>query len=305
MNSTLTIKLPSLSIIFLSLFIAAVGIGCGGGGGGTPAPTDEDAQGLYITDGNDSSATFKDANPLNPDISKTLTDIKGMIYGELPNQKFIFFDIATNVLYEGNITTITLTDFVGTATVYNDGVMVDNNVTVSGNVTTSSSIDMTLTGSGNFVSGSIKGLFSAAYNNVAAQLRISADVVNPWVSLDAGSVKMAIASMNTSNFIVESNSSTTMTTVTYTYNSTSAAPLAQCSHSGTLKFDEPKNIHPLSNEKISDAINCTIPTLPTDPSTFFTGFASVIAVDGAGIGTEMWYATTNGTNSIFMILKKL
>ena len=303
MNSTLTIKLPSLSIIFLSLFIAAVGIGCGGGGGGTPAPTDEDAQGLYITDGSNSSAVFKDANPLNPDISKTLTDIKGMIYGELPNQKFIFFDIATNVLYEGNITTITLTDFVGTATVYNDGVMVDNNVTVSGNVTTSSSIDMTLTGSGNFVSGSIKGLFSAAYNNVAAQLRISADVVNPWKSPLAGSVKMVIPTMDTSDFLVAF--ANTDTDGSYTYNSNSAAPLAQCSHSGTLKSDEPKNIYPLSNEKISDAINCTIPTLPTDPSTFFTGFASVIAVDGAGIGTEMWYATTNGTNSIFMILKKL
>jgi len=294
MNSTLTIKLPSLSIIFLSLLIAAVGIGCGGGGGGTPAPTDEDAQGLYITDGSNSSAVFKDANPLNPDISKTLTDIKGMIYGELPNQKFIFFDIATNVLYEGNITTITLTDFVGTATVYNDGVMVDNNVTVSGNVTTSSSIDMTLTGSGDFVSGSIKGLFSAAYNNEATDTRISTFIVKPWKSDGLGSLKMLTSGMLTSNFVVNEDAS-------YTYTSNNLGSSVQCLQSGKLKFKSPKNIYPLSNEETTTfSIGCTISTPPA-----FTGFASVIAVDGAGIGTEMWYATTNGINSIFMILKKL
>ncbi|VAW97383.1 hypothetical protein MNBD_GAMMA23-2107 [hydrothermal vent metagenome] len=299
MATRTTNRFPFLAILLMSLFIAAIGVGCGGGGGGTPAPPpnpNQDAQGLYTTDGNDSSAVFKDANPLNPDITKPLTDIKGMVYGELPNQDFIFFDIDANVLYQGTITSITLTDFVGTATVYNDGVMVENNVAVTGTVTSSSTIDMTLAASGDFVSGSIKGLFSTAYNNVATNLRVAADVVNPWKTSTTGGVKMVIAGVNTSNFRVAFAN----TVGSYTYGSNRANPtLVQCQHEGKLTSGAPKNIYPLADEQITATTNCTITNSPV-----YTGFASVVAVDGAGIGTEMWYATTNGTNSIFMILAK-
>ncbi len=82
-------------------------------------PTDQDASGLYTKSGT-STATFN--NPANV---VTLGDIKGMVYGTLPNQKFIYFDVASNVLIDGVITAISLTDITtGTAVVYKDGVMV-------------------------------------------------------------------------------------------------------------------------------------------------------------------------------------
>ena len=300
MNSTLKTRLPLFPVILLSLLIAAVGVGCGGGGGGTPTPPpnpNQDAQGLYTTNG-DGSAVLKNANPLNPNDTKPLTDIKGMVYGDLPNQDFIFFDIDANVLYQGTITSITLTDFVGTATVYNDGVMVEENVAVSGTVTTRSQMDMTLTGSGDFVSGSIKGLFSAAYDNVATNARIRSFAVKPWESPIAGSVKMEIAGMKTSD--VEIDVPDTTTSGTYKYSSRISGSAIVCEHSGSLTSGAPKNIYPLNGEKITNlSINCALENSPV-----YSGFASVVTVDAAGLGTEMWYAVTNGTNSTFMLLTK-
>ncbi len=283
---------PFFVIILMSLFIAAIGVGCGGGGGSAPPPPPaiEDAQGLFTTNG-DGSAAFK-----NPDIDKALTDIKGMVYGDLPNQKFIFFDIGTNVLYEGTITAVT-PDVAGTATVYSDGVMVANNVVVSGTVVPASSIDLTFAGSGDFVGGSIKGSFSTAYNNVATYTRIRSFLASEWRSPIAGSVKMAINGMKTSDVRVNTDSS-------YLYSSRIAGSTIVCEHSGNLTSNLPKNIYPLAGEQISDTLDCTIATTPTDSSTFYKGFASVVAVDATGSGTEMWYATTNGTNSIFAILTR-
>ena len=294
MNSTLKNRLPSIPVILLSLLIGVIGISCGGGGGGAapppPPPTDQDAQGLYTANGN-GSGKFKDGT--NPDIVKTLTDIKGMVYGSLPNQKFIFFDIDTNVLYEGVITDITLNDFTGTAVVYNEGVMVDNNVAVSGTVTSRSTIDMTLAASGNFKGGRIKGLFSSAYDNAATSERIGLFIVNSWMSLVEGSVKMTIPGMLTSNFHVKSDD-------TYTYVSSTFLASVQCYHVGSLTSGAPKNIYPLVGERVTEIKGCTI--INTSPD--YVGFASVVAVGSDGKGTEMWYATTNGTYSIFMVLTR-
>lgn len=276
---------PSLAIIFISLFIAITGVSCGGGGGSTPPPpTDQDAQGLYTTNG-DGSGTFKDG--ANPDIVKTLTDVKGMIYGSLPNQKFIFFDIASNVLYDGTITSITLTAFTGTAVVYNDGVMVDSNVAVSGTITSRSSIDMTLAASGNFVGGSIKGLFSSEYDKGATNARILSDTTpgNPEFK---GAVIMAIPGMTTGNFEVASDNN-------YNFSSVKTGPTTSCSHIGSVVLATNVNIYTLS-EEITSTFNCTISL------TNYTGFASV--VDGAGTDTRLWYVVTNGTDSIFAILDK-
>ncbi len=286
MNSTLKKRFPFFPVILISLLIAAVGVGCGGGGGSAPPPppTDQDAQGLYTTNG-DGSGTFKDGD--NPDIVKTLTDVKGMVYGSLPNQKFIFFDVATNVLYDGNITSITLTNFTGTATVYNDGVMVENNVAVSGTVTSRSSIDMTLAASGDFVGGNVKGLFSSEYDKGATNARILSDAVLPENPEFKGSVTMSISGMATSNFEVAANNG---------YSAVSVAigpPLSQCNHAGTVALVSSVNIFTLT-ASITNNTNCTISL------TNYTGFASV--VDGAGIDTRLWYAVTNGTNSIFAIL---
>ncbi len=297
MATTTKNRSPFFAILLMSLFIAAIGVGCGGGGGSAPTPPPEpaidDAQGLFTTNG-DGSGTFTVSGV---DVAETLADIKGMVYGDLPNQKFIFFDIATNILYKGTITAVT-PNIVGTATVYNDGVMVENNVVVSGTVVPESSIDLSFAGSGDFVSGTIKGSFSTAYNNAATKDRISNNVVLSWVSAVPGSIKMVLTRMKTSDFVVDSFNVVT-NVGSYIYISSGDSSDPQCGHAGSLTAGAPKNIYPLTGETITDTKNCTISTSPD-----YTGFASVVAVDGAGKGTEMWYATTNGTNSIFMILTK-
>jgi len=288
MRTSIQNRLPSLPIIFISLFITVIGFGCGGGGGGgAPAApvvisTDQDAQGLYTTNG-DGSGTFKSTG--NPDVVEPLTDIKGMVYGDLPNQKFIFFDVTANVLYQGEITAITLTDFVGTATVYHDGVMVDNAVTVSGTVTSRSNISMTLAASGNFAGGTIEGLFLSEYDKAASIARILSDTTlgNPEFQ---GAILMAVTETTTPNFEGASNNTYSLTTV-------KSSPFVQCNHNGTATSGNSVNIYSLS-ETVTATTNCTISL------TGYTGFASV--VNGAGTDTRLWYAVENGTNSIFAVL---
>lgn len=291
----LTYQNPTTLTIIRSLFIAlamsATLMSCGGSGGGAApapaAPTDQDAQGLYTTNGN-GTGTFNGT-------SETLTDVKGMIYGTLPNQKFIFFDIGTNVLYDGVITSITLTAFTGTAVVYHDGVMVDDAVTVSGSVTSRSTISMTLAANGNFAGGTIEGLFikpPSIYDIAATNSRSIGSNVFNWDS-PIGSIKMVDPNMFTSNFSVSNDD-------TYSYITDSLNPSARCDHEGTLTSGSAKNIYVISNEVVTIPVGpCTLTTAKN-----YTGFASIVADDGAGKGTEMWYATTNGTNSIFMILTR-
>ena len=248
----------------------------------------QDAQGLYTTNGN-GTGTFSGT-------AETLTDIKGMVYGDLPSQKFIFFDIATNVLYEGTITSITQTNFVGTAIVYHDGVMVDNAVPVSGTVITRSSISMALAANGLFEGGSIDGLFISSesiYDTAATNERILSNIVIPWVGLNPGDIKMLSNNMLTSNFEVFVDD-------TYSFISVSSPFVTRCDFTGTLTSGNTKNIYVMSNEVVNLSPGpCSLSDRPD-----YTGFASVVADDGAGKGTEMWYAITNGTHSVFAILNK-
>jgi len=290
MTTSFQNRLPSLPIIFVSLFITVIGFGCGGGGGGgAPAApvvisTDQDAQGLYTTNG-DGSGTFKSTG--NPDVVEPLTDIKGMVYGDLPNQKFIFFDVTANVLYQGEITAITLTDFVGTATVYHDGVMVDNLVTVSGTVISRSSIDMTLAASGNFVGGSIKGSFSSEYDKAASNDRIRSDTTSGFPEF-IGPIAISYEFAKTDNFKVQASNAY------FSQSISNQTPITQCVHNGTMDVSSNKNIFILQ-----EAITVTLFTCPIVDSNY-EGVASV--VDGASIDTQMWYAVTNGSYSVFAVL---
>jgi len=257
-----------------------------------PPPTDQDAQGLYTTNG-PVKAIFA-----NPVVEEDLNQIKGMVYGSLPNQKFIFFDVTSNVLYDGVISAITLTAVTGTATVYHDGVKVSANVAVTGTVTSSSSISLTFATTGDYTGGTIEGLYNSSYDQVATKKRIQAVVVDKWLSGNrAGFTKgsgiiMAISDMETSNFSISF-----LVDNSYSYFSNTVTASVQCGHAGTLTIGTPKNIYTLLGETVTATTNCTITNSPV-----YKGFASIFTVDGAGKGTEMWYASTNGTNSIFAIL---
>ena len=247
----------------------------------------QDAQGLYTTNGNGTGIFSGTA--------EALTDIKGMVYGDLPSQKFIFFDIATNVLYEGTITSITQTNFVGSAIVYHDGVMVDNAVPVSGTVITRSSITMALAANGSFEGGTIEGLFispESIYDTAATNERIiTRNIIFPWQDLTPGSVKMVSDNMFTSDFRVLGDDS-------YSFISDSSPGGVRCDFSGSLTSGSMKNIYVMSNEVVNLSPGpCSLSDTPN-----YTGFASVVTDDGTGKGTEMWYAITNGAHSVFAIL---
>lgn len=244
-------------------------------------PIDQDAQGLFTTNG---SVT---ANFINPTVVETLGDIKGMIYGSLPNQKFMFFDVTSNVLYDGVITAIALTAVSGTATVYHDGVMVNANVAVTGSVTSRSTISLTFAASGDFDGGSIKGLFilpTSIYDQAATNDRIFADgaLSNP---LWTGPVIMDIVGMNTTNFDVDA---------TNAYTSVSIKTGARCDHSGTATPASSKNIYTVT-ETVTIKTGCTLDILSN-----YNGLLSVVDV----MENTMWYAVTNGVNSVFAILTK-
>jgi len=250
----------------------------------------QDAQGLYTTNGN-GSGTFSGT-------AETLADIKGMVYGDLPNQKFIFFDIATNVLYEGTITSITQTDFVGTAIVYHDGVMVDNAVPVTGTVITRSSIAMALAANGSFEGGAVKGLFNSEYDNPATNARAEANLlkgIDLWKSLTIGSVKMIDADMISTKFEVKADEVYDFITVSF------PAGAIRCDISGKFISGNTKNIYTLGDELIE---NKPGPCLNISLTPNYTGFASVLADDAQGRGTEMWYAIFNGMHSVFAIFAR-
>jgi len=249
----------------------------------------QDAQGLYTSNGN-GTGTFSGT-------TETLTDIKGMVYGDLPNQKFIFFDIATNVLYEGTITSITQTDFVGTAIVYHDGVMVDNAVTVSGTVTSRSKISMELVGSSASFKGSIEGLFSTVYDDATSSTRVSQNS-RQWASNIFGSAKTAVPNMQANSFSIDVDGSYKKVSQGLTVVATSPS-IVSCQIKGQLQIGEPKNIYIMSDETMNDSGGCSLSSSPN-----YTGFASVVAVNANDEGTEMWYAITNGLQSIFVILTR-
>ncbi len=290
-------------IVWVGLLFAVIGVSCGGGGGSAPPPpTDQDAQGLYTNNGA-GSGTFKNMDASGADVVEALADIKGMVSGTLPNQKFIFFDLGSNVLYKGKIQTIKLKAFTGTATVYHDGVMVDNKVKVSGTITTDSSIDMTLAASGNFKGGRIKGLFSTAYNNPATNSRIEANLVQNWESSTVGSVKTAIAGMTLSGFKANIDG-------TYQLGLFSAIAVGSffpdCDISGILISGNSKNIYTMNKEVMTDggispATICKDATRSMTLTPNYSGFASVITTNASGQGTTLWYAITNGTDSVFFI----
>ncbi len=251
---------------------------------------DQDAQGLFTRNG-DGSGTFNG-------VKKTLTDIKGMVFGALPNQKFIFFDIGTNVLYEGTITAITGIDFIGTATVYNDGVMVDSNVVVNGTVEAESSISMSLekSNNGDFTGGTIEGLFSDEYFKESTNSRIVSDF--PSVPFFGGPVSLLTPNLVTGNFQVRLNNS-------YFFQSLNS-PTVQCVHDGTVVVDNTqnsKNVYPLINEIISE--NSRFAPCPTLNNTNnYAGFASALNDNTQGEARELWYAVTNGTYSVFAVLTR-
>jgi len=294
MRTSIQNRLPSLPIIFISLFIAVIAVSCGGGGGAAPAPapaepTDQDASGIYNGTG---KGAFIGVNG-NAEVS--LTTVKGMVNGS----RFIFFnadisDANSNVLFDGTITSITLTNLVGTADVYQGGKIVESDVAVTGVVNGRSSILLTLaaSASGNFKGGSVDASFDLLYDRGATNARIDNTLSTGWGRGGIKDVFMIIPNMTTFNFEMR------LADDTYQFVTDNPGFTQTCLHVGVVAIpNSAVNLY-----TVSDSIFAGLGCVPPGTSTGYTGFSTVVDVDNQD--DTLWYAVTNGTYSVFAILNE-
>ncbi len=303
MNSSLRKTFPSLPIILLSLLIAAIGIGCGGGGGGTPPPpANEDASGIYNGTG---SVTF---TGINTGAAVSLTDVKGII----SESRFMFFDIGANtvkdpnanVLIDGQITSITQTDLVGTASIYQGGQLVSSGVAVTGTVTGGSQIQLSFASAagvatspaGDFTIGNISGTFDLDYDKGASLSRIASP--NTWATIttDDRNIFMLIPNMKTNSIDMQSS----IPTIAYDMRYRNPSPSTErCEQVGS-QLEIPNgstNVYKMTDELIS-IVSCNSFTQKTG----FTGLASVLGETSNE--NTLWYAVTNGLYSVYTLVKR-
>jgi len=279
MKLTNKVLLPLPFVFLVSLFVIH---GCSSNTS-PPVPTNQDASGIYTGTG---EGTFTGVNAGN---KMTLAKMKGMVDGS----RFIFFNDDTtdpkfNVLYDGQITSITKTDLVGTAKVYQGGNKISIDVKVTGTVNSRASVVLTLASKGDFQGGTVDGLFikpTAIYDRAASNDRIFTDILN-GIPKWKGVTLMAYANMVTTNFDVDVGGVSRFQT-------NNGGPI-QCNHKGAIT-DNTKNIYTVT-ETITDGGGCTL------IGTNYDGLISI--VDGTGTDNEMWYAITNGAFSIYGVLGK-
>lgn len=263
-------------IIFSSLIFIGLVVGmqaCGGGGGSTPAPTDQDASGIYT------SGTLNITS--SGVVTNTHSDFVGMIY----NNKFMLFSIDGHILYEGTINSITLKDYSATVSVYKDGVFEENNISVSGTITTESTFTGTLAGGNHAYSeGNFSVNYDAIYKNVPTFARIEgANFTGTGYSTTDLNTNFGFRETNENlvGFLSEPGSDPKCT---YTSpNSSLTIPTSD------------RNIYNTSSVSILENLNCPI------ISSGYSGIATLLNNSVNTTDDKVFVAITNGTNSVFAI----
>jgi len=265
-------------LLISALILMGLGFGLqacsGGGGGSTPAAADQDASGIYTT-----GSLTVDPSGANT----TYNDFVGMIH----SNKFMLFSINGHILYEGSINSITLKEYSATVSVYRNGVNVDNNVSVSGTVTTESIFTGTLAGGTNAYSmGSFSVNYDAIYKNVPTFARIN----------------------GSSTVFTGTAYSTSDLNANYDFASVGRRLVVQtvlsdpgCAYFGstnTLTIPTvDRNIYEMTNMSIIDnTANC--------PLTLAGGYSGMATLLNNSVNTtddKVFVAMTNGTNSVFAI----
>jgi hypothetical protein len=234
----------------------------------------------------EASGIFTGTGTVNSGIN--LTDVKGMVYQE----RFIFFNEAENVLYDGKITDYTDTTFIASVDVYKDGV-INSTVEATGTIANQTTIDLTMTGTG-FGAGTINMIYhldddgDAFYDRDATEARYSTVAVVAW---------FAVAGANT---VFQGHHLFVRGTVDAADFLGSAEGGHECSYNGTKTIpDNANNIYQMSFDvtKLGFGNNCD------QLGTGFTGMMTL--VDGGSLerftdGT-LWFAATNGTYATFGI----
>ncbi len=274
--------------------------------------TANDASGLYT--GTTGSATVGFAN-VDSGTSFDLNFIRGIIY----DNRFLFFNVDPsantvanqneNVLIDGQITSIVGTTITATASIYQAGQIVANNVDVTGTVTSRNNISLTLAGAtavvgapaGNFNGGTLDATFSNEFDRGASDARIDTLPNRNW-GVGTMSDVYSFLPVSLSNGLVFSDTGDNTYTLRL-WDTLIGVANVICGNttlvSGTKNIpSNVVNLYELSIEmqgiRLCDELN---------GSARFTGFAAV--VDIANPADTIWYATTNGTYSIYAVLNRL
>lgn len=272
-NKNSVLPVFSALIFILSVFFVLPGCSSSSDPAIVPGPLpDQDASGLYK-----SGTGNLDGSPVD--------DIIAFVH----NDRLMAFSVTAKILIDGSIDSVTEDEYTATVTVYKDGVMAQENVSVTGMVMNESQVSGTLNGTG-VGSGDFSLTFDPLYSRGATSDRILTGLGNAF-----GDVFMDIPSMETTNFsmfLFNNIINYTLTTV-----NTSLNPIPRCDHDGTSVItDSTINIYTLQ-EVITQTQNCTIST------SNYTGFAAV--VDGVAEDDTILYAVSNGLNSVFSVITKL
>lgn len=238
-------------------------------------PANQDASGIYTT-GN--SLTVADGSGGQV----TYDDVKAMIY----DKRFLIFSINAHVLYDGMITNINSTDFTATAKLYLKGLMVDDTVTVTGQVISESKVSGTLAGTHDKAKGEFSLLYDLLYKREATVARLETGVVsNLWKDVAyAETDKPTEFNANTSKG----------------FSGITTSLGDKCLFDGLFDIAVDKvNIFSLSGITIGTASGTCV---YADASNKYDGFATVI--DGASEDNTAFIGFTNGSKSVFGVFTK-
>lgn len=200
------------------------------------------------------------------------SDMTGIAY----NNRLMLFSPTANVLYDIDITSVSVTDYTGTVEVYVNGNVLTGSITVSG-TTNESQIQGTFAGGTGFAVGSFDILFDTQNNRGATLARIVTSGAD-W----AGDVY---------GFVTETGRFSSDVAGHYIGIDENTP---SCRYIGDFVIpDATINIYPMDHDVINN------------DSCFFiaeghTGFASVI--DNIGTDDKLVYAFANGTLSLFAIM---
>ncbi len=226
----------------------------------------------------DASGLFNGLATLN---TQSLTDLKGMVNAN----RVMLFSVTANLVIDG-VLSVTNDDFIGTVKIYKNGVVADQAASVSGKVTTASSITGTITNS-TVANGTFVLTFDPLYNREALQAKIETSSVGavPW----EGASYSVDNSLTLSSMEFDDISSLfDAVSETCNYNGGEmSVPSAQV------------NIYSLTSITAENFSACqSISPNPDD----FNGFASIVDTNSA---EDTLIATmTNGVNAIFFILTR-
>lgn len=259
-----------LSAVFLGLFVLLGVQGCSDSK--SPPPNFDAANGL-----------FSGSGTVNTDVA--LDDVRGFVH----EGRFIFFDQAEAVLYDGNFTSITESALQATVNVYKDGTKITtSSVTVTGTLVSESSLLLDFAGTG-YAAGSLSLTFDTAlYNRSATMARLAADSSARWIgdahtptTTESGNVRILSRDDETD----------------FEFRGDTGSP-SQCQYNGIKSIPEAdKNIYLIDSLEVTQfGSSCD------HLGTGYTGFFSV--VDGDFTDDTVLFAVTNGTNSNFSIMTK-